>query len=183
MTSPMASASSPLHMPPKSAISLARAMPDQPGQEPRGAVVEGEPAAGEDHGELGPVAADDQVAAERQGEPGAHGVAVDLGDGGLGQPVQRQRHVAQPAHARPGASGRCPGPAPVGSARSAPEQKDPPAPVRTITRSSGLGSISAKMAGSSTQHDGVGRVLSLGAVHGDGDHAALAFDDESFHGA
>ena len=43
--------------------------PDQPWQQPRRAVVEREAALGEDHGQLGPLAADDEVAPERQGQP------------------------------------------------------------------------------------------------------------------
>jgi hypothetical protein len=141
-----------------------------------------EPTPGEDHGEFGPIAADHQVAAERQGEPGAHGMPVDLGDGRLGQPVERQGHVTEAAHAGQRRTGGVLGRA-VGVAQIGARAEGPTGTGEDHHPVLGVGLDLLEDGGQLQQHDCVGRVLALGTVHGDGDHAALTFDDESFHGA
>ena len=101
---------------------------------------------------------------------------------GLVTSVQGEGDVAQPAHARRGPSRLGSVAGPLGSPRSAPEQKAPPAPVRTMTRSSGWSSTSSKVVAQLDQHLAVGGVLALGAVHRDGDDAVLALDNQGLHG-
>ena len=73
-----------------------------------------------------------QVAAERHAHAGAGGHAPDLGDGGLGQAVQPEGHVAEGPHLHQVRVARAGRPRWTASPRSAPEQKASPAPVSTM---------------------------------------------------
>ena len=135
----------------------------------------------EDHGEPGTIAAHDEIAAEREGEARTDGDAVDLGDGGLGDPVQAQRDVTEPAHAGQ-ARARAVGGGPVGvrqvcagaegAARAG--QDHHPVVVAVLDLGEDLLEL--------VQHLVVGGVLALGAVHRDGHDAVLALDNEGLHG-
>ena len=70
---------------------------------------------------------------------------------------------------------------PSGSDRSAPEQKAPPAPVRTMARSSGSRLDLHEDLLELAEHLSAGRVLPLGAVHDDGDDTVLALDNQGLH--
>ena len=119
LTSPMARASAALEHVAEQGQLLGLGHAHQPGQQPRGPVVEREAPLGEDHREAGPVRGHHQIAAQRQAQAGPDGEAVDLGDGRFGEPVQGQGHVAHAAHAQePGLGalgGRAGGVAQVGA--------------------------------------------------------------------
>ena len=101
---------------------------------------------------------------------------------GLVMPVQRQCHVTQAAHAGQRGTGGVLG-RPIGVTQVGARAEGPAGagedhhPVRRVALDL------LEDGGQLEQHDCVGRVLALGAVHGDGDHVTLTFDDESFHEA
>jgi hypothetical protein len=121
---------------------------DEARQHPRAAEVDGEPAAGEDLGEAGVIARDDQVATEREIQSCARRDADDLGDGRLLDRMQGQAHVSDVTHASETLS-RDVG---LATTQIAPEQNDPPAPVMTTTRSSSVLSLIARNVSRSSFH-------------------------------
>ena len=121
------------------------------------------PAAAED-AEDRAVSRDPQVAHERELEAARHRVALDRGDGGLGEGHAGRAH-------RPVALGPRVSPRSVPRAlRSAPAQKTPPAPQSTATRSessasnSRKASVSARAAGPSTALRASGRSITIVAT-------------------
>ena len=180
-TSPIDAASVPLHMPPKSAISLARASPTSRGSNQEAPLSSERPRLAKIMDSRAGLTADAQVAAQRQREAGPDRHAVDFGDGGLGHAMQRQRDVAEPAHAHEacplGVRGRTIGVAEVGArAEGAARTGEHHHAVvgRVLHRDERLEQLG--------QHLGVGSVLALGTVHRDGDDAVLALDNEGLHG-
>ena len=101
LTRPMRSASAAPMMSAKKRELLGLVQADPARQQPRTAEVQAEAAAGEDLREARVSAGHHEVAAERQVAAGAHRDAAHLGDGGLRQSVQRERHVADVTHRRP----------------------------------------------------------------------------------
>ena len=144
----MAAASSPLHMPPKSAISLARAMPTSRGSSQDAPLSRARPRLAKIMESLArslqttrsqPSASDNPAPTAKPSTLAMVGLETWCRASAT-SPRRRMR-------ARPDRVGSVAGP--LGSERSAPEQKAPPAPVSTITLSSGLSSTSSKVVRSS----------------------------------
>src|ERR1700722_17176191 len=147
-TRPMAAASSPLHMLPKSAISLARAKPTSRGSSQDAPLSSARPRLAKIMESLARSlqTTRSQPSARDNPAPTAKPSTLAM----VGMETWCRARATSPRRrmrARPDRVGSVAGP--LGSERSAPEQKAPPAPVSTITLSSGLSSTSSKVLRSS----------------------------------
>ena len=175
LTSPKSAASEALRMSPKKANSFALCSPTRRGSNQLPPKSSDSPR-GEDLGEAGHAARDDQIAPEGKVAAGADGDALDLGDGRLREAMESQRRVADDSHVahlvhvvhlrvrQIGAGAE--------RASGTGDDHDP-----VLRPPAGLGEHLGQLA----PHRDRRRVAPFGAVQGDGEHSGRALDDQSVH--
>ena len=177
----MAAASSPLHMPPKSAISLARARPTSRGSSQEAPLSSDRPRLAKIMESLARSLQTTRSQPSASDSPAPTATPSTLAMVGLETWCRAEGHVPEAPHARQaragGVGGRAAGVREVGArAEGAARPRQHHDPV--------VGVVLHLLEGGAQlgQHLAVGGVLALGTVHRDGHDTVLALDNQCLHG-